>query len=193
MAFTTDPKARKNAPVFSGVLNYFPDAIFEVAELSQRGNDQHNPGEPLHWAKGKSQDDLDACVRHLLERGSRDIDGVRHATKAAWRALAYLQKEIEAERAGITVDELNARYKAEELAKKAQPTSYPAPPPDSDYYGPCMQLVPGNRYKVVAAKYPLGPLRVGDTFYASPYDVRTGFSSDGFRYVNSSWIKVKPC
>lgn len=196
MAFTTDPKARKNAPVFSGVLNYFPDAIFEVAELSQRGNDQHNPGEPLHWAKGKSQDELDACVRHLMERGRRDTDGVRHAAKAAWRALAYLQKEIEAEREGITVDELNARYKAEELAKKAQPTSYPAPPPEPDYVNsPCISLVAGNLYKVVAKKHPhfSGILKVGDTFYAGTGDVGNGLSDDGYRYVLNTWVKVKPC
>jgi hypothetical protein len=90
---------RKDAPIVSGFLDYFPDASLEVAMLSKIGNDQHNPGEPLHWARGKSGDEADTCVRHLMARGTRDKDGVRHSTKLAWRAMANLQKEIEAERA----------------------------------------------------------------------------------------------
>jgi hypothetical protein len=88
---------RKGQPLFSGVLNYFPQALLAVAELSRIGNDQHNPGEPLHWAKGKSADHEDALARHLLERGTIDEDGVRHSAKVAWRALALLQTEIENE------------------------------------------------------------------------------------------------
>jgi hypothetical protein len=98
MTLPTDPKARKAAPVFSGVLKYFPDAIAAVAELSRIGNEQHNPGSPLHWDRSKSQDEGDALARHLLEAGTIDTDGVRHSTKVAWRALALLQKEIEAAR-----------------------------------------------------------------------------------------------
>jgi hypothetical protein len=96
MSLPTDAKARKAVPIMTGVLDYFPAAIAAVAELSKVGNDQHNPGEPLHWARGKSGDEADACIRHLMERGSVDLDGVRHSTKAAWRALANLQKELEA-------------------------------------------------------------------------------------------------
>lgn len=89
---------RKAHPIFSGVLRYFPDALMEVAHLSKVGNDQHNPGEPLHWAKEKSTDEGDALVRHQLDVGTRDVDGERHSAKVAWRALAQLQREIEAER-----------------------------------------------------------------------------------------------
>ena len=88
-------KERKETPVFSGVLNYFPDAIREVAKASKAGNDQHNPNTPLHWDRSKSGDELDALSRHLLEAGTIDDDGIRHSTKVAWRALANLQKEIE--------------------------------------------------------------------------------------------------
>jgi len=101
----TDPKARKALPIVTGVLDYFPDAIAEVAELSRIGNDQHNPGQPLHWSKHKSTDHADCLGRHLLDRGTRDADKVRHSTKVAWRALALLQIEIEAERAGSTVED----------------------------------------------------------------------------------------
>ena len=86
---------RKTAPVFSGVLKYFPDAIMEVSRCSQIGNDQHNPNQTLHWAREKSGDELDALARHLIGAGTIDDDGVRHSTKVAWRALANLQKELE--------------------------------------------------------------------------------------------------
>ena len=89
---------RKAHPVCTGVLDYFPDALLAVAYCSFVGNEQHNPGEPLHWAKEKSTDEADALVRHLLDRGKLDADGVRHSAKVAWRALALLQREIEAER-----------------------------------------------------------------------------------------------
>lgn len=90
-----DAKARKAVPLCTGVFDYFPDALLAVAELSRIGNDQHNPGQDLHWARGKSGDECDALMRHLIDRGDIDGDGVRHSTKVAWRALANLQKELE--------------------------------------------------------------------------------------------------
>lgn len=96
MTLPTDAAERKTLPLATGVLDYFPAALAEVARLSAIGNEQHNPGEPLHWARGKSGDEADALVRHLLERGIVDTDGVRHSAKVAWRALALLQKELEA-------------------------------------------------------------------------------------------------
>jgi hypothetical protein len=92
----TDAKSRKGIPVASGVLDYFPAAIAEVAKLSKAGNDQHNPGQPLHWSRGKSNDHADTMMRHFLERGTVDTDGVRHSAKMVWRALALLQVEMEA-------------------------------------------------------------------------------------------------
>ena len=86
---------RKEIPVYSGVLKYFPDAIKEVARCSYRGNQQHNPNTKLHWDRSKSGDELDALSRHLLDAGTFDSDGSRHSAKVAWRALANLQKEIE--------------------------------------------------------------------------------------------------
>jgi len=62
-----DAQTRKALPITSGVLDYFPDALLEVARCSKVGNDQHNPDQPLHWAKEKSTDEADALVRHLLE------------------------------------------------------------------------------------------------------------------------------
>lgn len=90
-----EAEARKNTPVFSGVLKYFPKALLEVSRVSKVGSEQHNPGEPLHWDKTKSTDELDALARHLLEAGMYDTDGIRHSAKIAWRALANLERELE--------------------------------------------------------------------------------------------------
>lgn len=84
--------------MYSGLLSYFPDALEEVARVSFVGNQQHNPGQPVHWAKEKSSDEPDALIRHMADhaRGQRlDVDGCRHLAKVAWRALAWLQREIE--------------------------------------------------------------------------------------------------
>tara|TARA_R110002167_G_scaffold49273_9_gene144487 strand:- start:92 stop:400 length:309 start_codon:yes stop_codon:yes gene_type:complete len=88
-------KERKETPIFSGVLKYFPDAIAEIAKCSFIGQQQHNPDKPLAWDRDKSGDELDALTRHLMDAGTFDTDGVRHSAKVAWRALANLQKEIE--------------------------------------------------------------------------------------------------
>lgn len=101
MGLPTDDKSRKSLPVFDGVLMYFPDAILAVAEVSRIGNDQHNPGQPLHWARGKSMDQMNTALRHLMDHGTgarKDVDGAWHLAKAAWRVLAELQLTIERER-----------------------------------------------------------------------------------------------
>jgi hypothetical protein len=79
---------RKAAPMCRGLLDYFPAALFAVAAHSARSNEKHNPGEPIHWARGKSMDHADCIMRHLAER---DL------TALAWRALALLQEQCEAE------------------------------------------------------------------------------------------------
>lgn len=94
----SDPKARKRIPLATGLLDYFPDALTDVAGLSLVANEQHNPGEPLHWSRHKSNDHDDCLMRHFMERGTVDSDGIRHRAKVAWRALAALQLEIEAAR-----------------------------------------------------------------------------------------------
>jgi Domain of unknown function (DUF5664) len=99
--FPSDAKLRKEIPLASGVLDYFTSALIEVAKVSFEGNKQHNPGQPLHWARGKSMDQSDTIIRHFVERGKLDSDGVRHSAKLAWRALALLQLELEAEGAPL--------------------------------------------------------------------------------------------
>lgn len=97
----TDYKDRKATPIGTGVLDYFGAALAEVARVSKAGNDQHNPGQPLHWAWGKSNDHFDCMIRHGMERGTIDTDGMRHSAKMAWRALALLTEELVAEGAPL--------------------------------------------------------------------------------------------
>jgi hypothetical protein len=90
----TESAARKTYPMAAGLLDYFPDALAAVANVSYMGNEKHNPGEPLHHARGKSMDHADCIIRHLLNRGGLDGD-VRESAAMAWRALALLQEELE--------------------------------------------------------------------------------------------------
>lgn len=110
MSLPTSAPERKTYPIATGVLGYFPDALAEVARVSYVGNQQHNPGQPLHWDKSKSTDEADALVRHLLQQGTMDTDGTRHSAKVAWRALALLQRELEAE--AIALAEARERIQA---------------------------------------------------------------------------------
>lgn len=92
----SESQRRKNTPVTTGVLDYFPDAIRAIARISKFGNDKHNPGEPLHWARDKSTDHADCVGRHLIDRGQIDPEtGESHTVELAWRSLALLQIEEE--------------------------------------------------------------------------------------------------
>lgn len=83
---------RKAEPIHSGVMLYFPDALAAVARVSKAGNDKHNPGEPLHWSRGKSADQMDCAARHSLTPAKIDADtGEVEAAAMVWRGLAELQ------------------------------------------------------------------------------------------------------
>lgn len=97
----SDSQARKRMPMCSGLADYFPDALAAVAEVSWNGNEKHNPGQPLHHARGKSMDHADCIMRHMVERGGFD-GNIRHSAALAWRALALLQEELEQEM-GLTL------------------------------------------------------------------------------------------
>ena len=96
----TDSEERKQIPIFSGVLNYFPLAVAAVARVSKRGNDKHNPGLSLRWTRGKSMDHTDCIARHLIDVETVNAAGeYEDAMALAWRALAKLQ-ELEEKRLG---------------------------------------------------------------------------------------------
>lgn len=97
----TDYQARKDLPLWDFMFKYFPDAWLAVVKVAVAGNNQHNPGEPLHWAREKSTDQLNTAFRHQFDYGTGtkvDVDGCHHLAKAVWRLMAQLQLDIEAER-----------------------------------------------------------------------------------------------
>ena len=83
----TDSAERKTYPLFRGLFEYFPNALAAVAHHSYVNNEKHNPGEPIHWSRGKSDDHEDCVLRHTLEGTGK--------VARAWRALAALQIELE--------------------------------------------------------------------------------------------------
>lgn len=61
----TDTVERNKLPMCDGLLDYFPLALAAVSHVSKVGNDQHNPGQPMHWARGKSTDHANKIIKHL--------------------------------------------------------------------------------------------------------------------------------
>lgn len=92
-----DDETRRDYPLADGLLDYFPNALAEVAKISKLAGDKHHPGEDLHWERSKSTDHRNKIIRHLIDSGKKDKDGNRHSGALAWRALALLQEELEAE------------------------------------------------------------------------------------------------
>ena len=117
---STDSATRKLMPVASGVLAYFPDALMCVSWISRVGNEKHNKGEPLHWAKEKSGDEPDAEVRHMLDfvrdlppdPGLEPLGKLGHLASKAWRALAHLQRACDEARAEAEAAEQPAEVEA---------------------------------------------------------------------------------
>ncbi len=105
MTLPTDSAERKEYPLLDGCLRYFPAALAGVSRTSKLGNDKHNPGQPLHHARGKSMDHGNCILRHLIdvqdllvqnERSILTPTGVAalldEASSLAWRALALSQE-----------------------------------------------------------------------------------------------------
>lgn len=93
----TDSQARKEIPLLSGCLRYFPAALAGVARVSKIGNDKHNPGETMHHARGKSSDHGDCLLRHMVDLQDALAAGdsraaLGEADAIAWRALALSQE-----------------------------------------------------------------------------------------------------
>ena len=89
-----DSAGRKKVPMFSGLFAYFPDACAAVAEHSYKGNEKHNPGEPLHHARGKSMDHTDCILRHISNYEGMDGNDLE-VIALAWRSMALAQEFLE--------------------------------------------------------------------------------------------------
>lgn len=90
-----DDATRATYPMADGCLDYFPNALAEVSKISFEGNQKHNPGEPMHWNRGKSLDHRNKIIRHTVESKGDSELAIYHAAQAAWRCLAHLQQMIE--------------------------------------------------------------------------------------------------
>jgi hypothetical protein len=101
LSLPDDDELRKDYPLADGLLDYFPNALAEVAKVSKLAGDKHHPGEAIHWERGKSTDHRNKMMRHLIDSGKFDSLGNRHSAALAWRALALLQEEMEAEGAPL--------------------------------------------------------------------------------------------
>lgn len=125
---------RKEHPLAAGVLDYFPDALLAVAGVSMEGARKHDTfndkGEPT-WDRSKSTDDADALMRHLVERGGFDTDGYRHSAKVAWRALAVLQREMDAAAEYAAVDGDDYERRGDGVARRTAG----APTPNAGWAG----------------------------------------------------------
>lgn len=82
------------APVFRGVISYFPRAVAAVAEVSGFGANKYA------WNGWEQVDDginrySDAMVRHIIAEGKGEVldpdSGLLHAAHTAWGALARLE------------------------------------------------------------------------------------------------------
>jgi hypothetical protein len=62
-----DSDARKRVQLLAAFLRYIPAAAVRFALHSLAGNDKHNPGEPVHHARGKSGDHEECILRHLVD------------------------------------------------------------------------------------------------------------------------------
>jgi hypothetical protein len=102
LGLPTEDAARKRLKLWTFMFDYFPDAWLAIVEVAVAGNEQHNKGQPMHWAREKSTDQMNTAFRHQWDYGrgvKRDTDGQYHLAKAAWRLMAQLQLDIEADRA----------------------------------------------------------------------------------------------
>lgn len=191
MTLPTDPQLRKAIPIYSGFIKYFPRTICAVAELSRIGNDQHNPGKPLHWDRSKSGDEKDALMRHLIDQtiegdNATDTDNVLHATKKAWRAMADLEKILEKRSAtadgkvtvnaqgGIAISSINADAAVNTIDEAAEWVKQHAPIIGVEYAH--------NRQPVMPKE-----LRQNDWVSVTYLNGCVGFA----KAVNIDWSEVK--
>lgn len=124
MTLPQDPTARKQIPIYSGFVRYFPAAIAGAAAVSQMAMKQHKlPA--LGHDRTKSTDHTDCVPRHMMDvedliaaydRGEKvDVNLILlEASSAVWRVSAWSQM-------------LHERFGNAPMA----PAAYIPPPPPS--------------------------------------------------------------
>jgi hypothetical protein len=88
-------KERKDIPVYTGFINYFPRAIAAVAKISLIGGLQHGQSaETLHWDRSKSGDELDALMRHILDGDWEIVEKYTYKVSKAGEDIVYPSKLV---------------------------------------------------------------------------------------------------
>ena len=102
-----DSAARKDIPLWTGVVQYCPAALAAAARISVKGNRKHNADGPLHHARGKSGDHSDCMARHHVDydaflaayrRGDTSVTLSRLEEELGallWRTGLFVQEELE--------------------------------------------------------------------------------------------------
>ena len=160
--FPQDDKGRKALPIFKMLTGYFPKAMREITRVCVANNVRYSPErEPadIHWARGKSPDQLGSAFRHMLERqvdgtvyeavsadvtAKTGIERVYVLAEAAWRVCAALELEIEVQE-GINTQYAFSGIPEAPGAAIAPPPAISVPPipdpwPDSKRGGPALIL-----------------------------------------------------
>lgn len=156
----TDSAARKGFPIFSGCIAYFAAALAGVARWSKLGNDKHNPGEPMHHARGKSTDHRDCIPRHLMDLADIEAAVARRepefsreewpAVRAAAVAAILDEADALAWRALALSQELHEKYGGAPLAPGARlPEAAPVEVPPRSIDTVTVTLDAGPIHKVL--------------------------------------------
>lgn len=105
MSSTTSSQSQQKvqkAPVYQGVLAYFPRALLEIAKVSDYGAVKHNTTlAEKGFLRPEYTDEmfLDAEVRHILKRAiegevNPEDGDLLHLAQKAWNSLASLEKYL---------------------------------------------------------------------------------------------------
>ncbi len=93
---TLTSEQRKQYPMSSGCVDYFPDALALISHVSWTGNEKHNPGQPLHHSRWNSTDHADCVMRHHSTRDNAENGHpLMHLGEEGWRVLAMIQEAME--------------------------------------------------------------------------------------------------
>lgn len=126
-----DHAARKALPIMR-VLGYFTAAIAGLTRHAVRGNAQHNPGEPLHWARGKSMDHAECVGRHSFDMMDLHAWLRRNVGHPQYEAvLTELECEYDARlwRAAADSQEFYETYRGAPVSPSSEVTPPVAPAP----------------------------------------------------------------
>lgn len=132
MSLPTDSQERMELPLWTVLMNFFPDVFLEIVKVCVQGNKQHAIGEDLKWVRHASADHLNKAFRHMFDYGrgaKKDADGRYHLAKAIWRLSAQLQLDIEADQKVHPAQQANLQQHAAVYGMQSRPflpSDYPA-------------------------------------------------------------------